>query len=126
MRDYLKNKAGVVQLDLRQVPLRIGQPVLIMDSVGYSNSRGSVSTGHVVGFNRYVILIKGETDQADIDAYVKFFEDKADKRFKCPDWEEIKRRGMENIRTESVSACYLIGCTEYVKQGWDDGSLFEQ
>lgn len=123
--DLLRNKKGEVQLDMRGRPLCIDQPVLVMDTVYSKGGRGSVSTGRVVGFNRYVILIKGEHDEADVNAYLKFFEDKQNKRFKCADWEELQRRGMNNIRTESVSACYLIGCTESTLQGWEDGSLFE-
>lgn len=129
--EILKNKKGEVVTDAYNQPLKIGQSVLIHDTCHSKGGRGSMSTGVVVGFDRYVIVVSdGKTlvDDHLVDLYDRFYMDKADKKISkswSTDWEERQRRGLDRW-PNSVTGSYLIGCTEKVRRGWRDGTLFKE
>lgn len=129
--DIIVNKKGEPQLDKFGQELYVGQPVIIMDACGYSGSRSTMSTGLVVGFDRYLIVLKdtdsGLQHQSDAVDYAKFLEDKANKKCKTwkNDWEEVNRRGLDHW-PDKVTSQYVIGCTEKVRRGFRDGSLFKE
>lgn len=127
--DLLKNKKGEVITDARDKPLHIGQSVLVHDTCHSKGGRGSVSTGVVVGFDRYPIVVsdgKFEVSANEVDRFIQFYIDKADKNI-SKHWEsdsqERSNRGLSWPTT--VTGQYLIGCTDKVRRGWRDGSLFE-
>lgn len=130
--DFVRNKKGVIQVDSRGKQLSLGQSVLVMESVGYSGSRGGIATGVIVGFERYLIValdrhsVSGIVEDRTVQGYLKFFEDKSDKKTKTwkHDYEELESRGLEKW-PENVSPQYVIGCTEKVRRGWMNGTLFE-
>lgn len=123
--DVIKSKAGLPQLDMRGKPLHVGQHVLIMDNVYSKGCRGSVSTGIIVGFNRYVTCLSDQANQHEIETWSQFFDDKASGKLKGhKDYEVMRERGLSTSVTDSVSSEYLIGCTPEFMRGWNDGSIF--
>lgn len=127
--DFIKNKSDTLQLDKYGKPLRVGQSVLIMDKVHNGGSRGSVLTGIIAGFDRNVIVIVDGDDEVgdrELNEEIRFLNDKANKKTRTwkYDWEERTSRGL-NYRTTKIVSGHLIGCTEKVREGWRDGTLFE-
>lgn len=131
MKEPLRNKKGVIQTDGRGQELYVGQPVLIMNTSNYKGGRGTVSTGMIVGFDRYVIVLKdfdkGMIGEGDVEDYAKFLE--ADKS-KDKSWkymhEGLKLFNLHHLRSDKIASEHLIGCTQKVRKGWIDGSLFTE
>lgn len=130
--DFVRNKKGVIQVDKRGKEIRLGQSVLVCESVGYSGSRGGLTTGIVVGFERYLIVVLDSdsdtkvVDDRTVQGYLKFYKDKGDKKLKTwkHDYEELERRGLEGW-PETVSPQYVIGCSDKFRRGWINGTVFE-
>lgn len=121
--DIITNKAGVEQLDGKGKPLRVGQPVLIMDTVYSKGGRGSVSFGTVVGFERYALVERGLLNEHSINQYDQFYADVKAKRIKLNDWDERRARSIGS--PSGISPIYLIGCTKEFIHGWEDGTIFD-
>lgn len=130
--DFVRNKKGIIQVDSYGKELRIGDSVLVMESVGYSGTRGGVATGVIVGFDRWLIVTLDRhsesrvVDDSVVLGYIQFYEAKADKKTKTwkGDIDELRDRGLYPY-IEKVSPQYVIGCTEKVRRGWMNGTLFE-
>lgn len=129
----LLTKKGEVQLDKNGDELHIGQSVLVMDKVHYKGARGGVSTGVIVGFDRYVIIVldsnKKMASQGDVSELTKFYEDKDNKSISKhweSDYAERDRRGIGRWSHHSVSSCHVIGCTDRFRKGWLDGTIFKE
>lgn len=131
MKEPLRNKKGVIQTDGRGQELYVGQPVLIMNTSTYKGGRGTVSTGMIVGFDRYVIVLedfdKGMVGEGDVEDYAKFLEaDKSKDKTWKDTWEGLKLFNLNHLHSDKISSEHLIGCTQKVRKGWVDGSLFTE
>lgn len=136
MHNTIKNKKGVVQLDMRGNSLYIGQSVLVMDSSGYAG-RGTVSTGVIVHFDRYlyvakdVVLLKNNhkniVSAGDVHSFVQLFEEKVYQ--KMSEWDLRDKAQIMNLSwatLDKVSPSYVIGCTERFRMEWIDGTIFQR
>lgn len=129
--DVLTNRKGEPIFDAYNKPLKIGQSVLIHDTCHSKGGRGSMSTGVVVGFDRYALVVrdgKYEVSQNETDRYVQFYIDKADKKISktwASGYQERQNRGLDS-NPDAITGQYLIGCTDRVRRGWRNGTLFEE
>ncbi|AZV02310.1 hypothetical protein Arno18_124 [Pectobacterium phage Arno18] len=122
--DVLRNKKGEEVRDMRGEVLHYGQAVLMMDTCWSKGGRGSVSTGWVVGYDRYVQVVSNSGDVSD---FVKLYQDKLSGEI--PKSVTLRAaaedRGLKRWSGESISSPYLIGCTDLFLRGWRDGSIFK-
>ncbi len=133
MGNFIKNKKGIVQLDMRGNGIYIGQSVLVMDSSHYAG-RGTVSTGVIVHFDRYLYVAKDNVgvnkkiiSAGDVHSLVQFFED--DKSKNVSKWDVggvLKHIGLDWQTLDKVSPSYVIGCTDKFRMEWIDGTIFQR